>query len=823
MGPDTSTQGTQPSDTRAAASRIGFSIWSPGHARLALLIFALAMAVMMLEVTLTRIFSFITFHHMTYLVIGMAMLGFGAAGTYLTVRPVSDDPSVADRHLAHHAALMACATVVALLLVPRIPLHAVDMHRLYAPANLLALAPIVVLSALPFFFGGVCVADLIGRGGARVHAVYFADLAGSAAGCLVSVLLVNHLGAMATALGAAALAMLAGGVATHRRPWLYLAAAAAIAALVPVADNRHVFPLAVPPGKQMYGNEASIETVRWHVITRLDVGKPQVLNASFGGALSRNYQGPAPRVRLVFQDGSNLTGIIAPTPTPEATPVLGYYLQGAAYVANPHAEALVIGAGGGIDVAIALHHGARHVVAVDVNPQMIELVTGKYADFAGHLFQRPEVEPVAAEGRHFLGRDPRKYDVIQLSGVDTWAALASGAYALTENFIYTHEAFDAYLGHLTPRGIVGFSRPFFAPPLETIRLAATALEALVDLGESEPWRHLAILVGTGQRADGPWFELLVKRSPFAADEVAALAAWARPKGFEVVYDPFTVFGTGLDTLIRATPADRRAMLARHPLSLEPVSDDKPFYFQFYRWRDLGRALQGGRPPIAMLILAASFVEVLLLSAVFILYPLYRRAARGRRHRRRLPVFAYFAALGAGFILVEISLLEKLTIFLGGPAYALAITLAALLFSSGLGSFLSGRLAWRPLRLIAVLTPVLALVIVLEGLSVEVVVRHLLGLPLWGRALATVALIAPLGLLLGTPFPTGLRFLHEVEPEVKPWAWGINACATVVGTSACMLIVSAFGFRAAFFLGAAVYLLGWALLMLAGRQPRAGCP
>ncbi len=796
------------STTPSTAGPVASKLARPGA-----LIFVLALAVMILQVSLTRVFSFITYHHMTYLVIGVAMLGFGAAGTFLTLRPDPEDAGASSR-LPLHAALFALSILVALFLVPKIRFYPMNMYQLGDTRNVLALLPIIVLTAAPFFFGGLGVALLINRAGAAVNRIYFSDLVGSAFGALLAIVLVNNVGAVASCVLAAALAMLVAAMASTRRRWLGLLGTVALVAFAPLSERRSVLPLYVPPGKQLYGNEYQIETVKWHVITRLDVGAPFPCNCSFGGGLSNKYDGPKADVRLVFQDGSNLTGIIHPHPTPEETPSLGFFMQGAQYKLRKKAKALVIGSGGGVDVMVALHHGASHVVAVDVNPKMMGLVKNEYADFAGNVFTRDDVETVVSEGRHFLSRDDRKFDVIQLSGVDTWAALSSGAYALTENFVYTVDAFERYLEHLEPEGIVGFSRPFGNPPFETLRLAATAVEALERSGAEVPSKHIFILEGQGQSADFPWAQTLIKRSPFTTSETTTLTLWARQMDFRVLYNPHHARKGKFDHLIRANTKRREQLLKAFPLNVSPATDDVPFFFQFHRWRDLFGAPMGIKAPLAMWILVGSFVQTLVLSAIFILLPLYRRKSKASESGRRGPIFFYFASLGMGFILVEIALLQKLTVFLGGPAYALSITLFTLLLASGIGSFLSQKRAAEPFRLMSVVMPVLVVAIGAEAFLLDPVLEKLMGLSLTGRAAAAVVLVAPLGILLGVPFPAGLRFLDQARPELKPWAWGINACATVVGTTTCMLIVTSVGFRAALATAAGVYLLGWLALQAA---------
>ena len=447
-------------------------------------VFLLALSILLLELALTRIFSFISFHHLTYLVISIAMLGFGAAGTYLTIRRTDDNTTASGEFLARNSWLLGLAIITAVVFIPRIHFYPMDMVLRHDYSNLLSLFIIVLLTAAPFFFGGICIGYIISNAGSAINRVYFADLGGAATGCLLAIVFINNLGGIAACFAAAAIAMFVAAVSTACRRRRYLIGLFVTVVFTAVIARTEFLPLYVPSEKQMFRMEHLVEQIKWHVITRLDVTRPIKGYFGFGGSLSPKYQenqGKPQNVRFIYQDGSNLTGIIQPTPTPRETPSLGYYMQGAPYQVKPEAEALVIGCGGGVDMLIALHHGARHVVGVDINPHTIELIRETYRDFAGGVYQRDDVELVVAEGRHFLSRDQRRFDVIQLSGVDTWSALTTGAYALTENFIYTAEAFDQYLAHLTEDGIVNFSRPFLIPPNETLKLAATAISALERL------------------------------------------------------------------------------------------------------------------------------------------------------------------------------------------------------------------------------------------------------------------------------------------------------------------------------------------------------
>jgi len=772
-------------------------------------IFLLAMSVLALEVALTRIFSFITFYHLTYLIISVAMLGFGAAGTYLTTHTMEDNPTAADEFLARNAWMMGVTILAAIILIPRIHFYPMDMYLYKDYSNLISFLIIVILTGAPFFYGGVCIGYIISRAGSTINRVYFADLTGAAVGCLLVLILINHLGGIATCTAVAALAMVIAVISSRVRRRRYLFGLIATIALTIVVTLTECIPLYVPSEKQMFRMENHVEFTKWHVITRLDVTQPIESNCSFGGVLSSKYKGPLQKIRFIYQDGSNLTGIIQPTPTPRETPSLGFYLQGAPYLIKPGAEALAIGCGGGVDILIALFYGARYVVGIDVNPNTIELIQERYRDFAGNVFTRDDVELVVSEGRHFLSRDKRKFDVIQLSGVDTWSAVYSGAQALTENFIYTSEAFDQYLTHLKEDGIVNFSRPFLIPPRETLKLAATALEALDRMGVAHPYQHLIILNG-GKLFQLPWAQLMVKRSPLTQSEVETLASWAEPLGFEVIYDPYTHREGELETLIRATYQERDRFITQYPLNIRPATDDKPFFFQFNRWLDLFKQKKKGGGSLAMLVLLGSLIQVAILGSILILYPLYRCKTAAAQTGGRTGIFIYFASLGLGFIVIEITLLQKLMVFLGGPTYSMSITLFTILLSSGIGSFLSRHWSGRPFRLLAIVIPLLALLVIAESQILDPLIVRLLDLSHFQRGVAAVLLVAPLGLLMGMPFPAGLRHVDEHRPELNPWAWGINACTTVMGTIICIMITTSLGFRMALIFGALVYVVGWVI-------------
>jgi len=801
-------------------------------------LFLLSLSVLVMELCLTRIFSVLSWHHFAYLIISLALLGFGAAGSYLTVARRFADGEVTPSRLSHFAWLFALSTVLAVALASRIRFYPADIVLYRDYSNVLSLLILYVVVGIPFFFAGVCIGRLVAMAGDRVNQFYFADLLGAGIGALAGLVIINHLGAVTGIFFAATLAALAacimgaGGVRWRR--WAYGLTLLGTAGLTALGMRTELLPLQYPPSKDMFRQENRVEFSRWHVVGKIDVQRPAEGYWSFGGALAQRYTATPPAVQGIYQDGAAPTGIMLIKDDPRNVAILGEYLQGVAYTVQPAPTALIIGVGGGIDALIAMHHGAGEIVGVDLNPVTVHAVKERYRDRCPALWRDGRFEMVVAEGRHYLTRTGRTFDVIQLSGVDTFTALSSGAYALSENFLYTREAMRDYWNHLTDDGILSFSRWLFDPPRETLRLVTTQTAMLTEAGVKEPQRHVVVLAGPAYTGRSPWAETLLKRSPFTAEQVAALIRWAEDRGFEVLYDPYHERDNAFNTFLRADAAGRAAFVAGYTFNIEPTTDDDPFFFQFYRWRSVfglasGKSglagSKGGygitRVPLGFLILAFSLAQMLVLSLVFILAPLWMRARLRSSGRGRFGVLVYFAALGLGFMFIEIALLQKFSVFVGGPVYSMAITLASILIFSGVGSYIARVFRKRPGRGLALIITALLVATVAEMLLLKYAMPHLMGLSLPMRWLVTAAGLLPLGILMGMPFPTGLRLVERMDESIRPWAWGVNAFATVIGSMLCVLVSIHAGFTTALAAAMGIYVIGglgmlWAVARNRGR-------
>jgi hypothetical protein len=801
-------------------------------------VFLLCAATLALEVALTRILALTMWHHFTYVVIGVALLGFGAAGSWVTMRGSARLRRGMDGSIASYVFAAAVATPMCYLMMTRVYF---DPQRIVSePLHLVSLLLIYGIIAVPFFCAGLGICAAISSYRADVGAVYFADLLGAGCGALVVPFCIEPLGgpglilALGLVLAVAAACFWLSHAAATASPWPVLRAVVAVALAaagavwgLPVARS-DVFDPPLAPSKDMalFQRAKDLEVTRWTPLARIDVTKQHEFVPMMGGVFRAGT--PPHPIHGIFQDGAAPTTFVKWDPEPGKMDFLRHSTTGAGYPAlrarGVEAPAvLAIGVGGGVDLQIALAHGAKSVTGAEINDVTLDLLRGRYAEFTGFLARDPRVELVHAEGRHFA-RDAqargRRYDLIQLSGVDTYTALSSGAYALSESYLYTREAVADFLATLTEDGLVSYSRFVFPDkPRETLRLAATAVAALEQSGHSEAFRHLCILYG--DQHPFHWGTLLIGRRPFSATELAAVRAFCTENGFTMLFDPAVPGQTAFDDCLRRPPEARADFFALYPYDVRPARDERPFFFNFFKWSGLWRAGEyGGHPysdtyPIGLLLLLVALVQTVLLGALFILRPL-GGFDRGLADRTTFGALAYFSALGVGFIALEIALMQKLVLFLGHPTHALTLVLPTMLIAAGLGA-LSVRSSTEPrrrLRLLAFLAPVLIVAtwwLVTHGLD------RFLAAAFWARVGLAVAALSPVAFVLGMAFPSGIRLVDRRRPELVPWAWAVNGFTSVLGSTGAVVLAMVSSFSTVMLTVAVVYAVGFGILLASFRR------
>jgi spermidine synthase len=767
------------------------------------------------ELVLTRIFSVTLYYHFAFLVISLALLGLAIAGVFVYLLP-----GFFRRELAPIQA-GACMVLAALSLVGTllVALHnPIELRRWDTQIGTLIL--IYFTSALPFVFSGFAVTISISAAGAAIGRIYAYDLVGAAIGCLFVVPAIESLHAPGAILAAAALAAASGIVyaaaagSARRRARVGLAAAAAVTAaallfLALTEANARRFGLARNPSKFLGRRQVLFE--KWNAFSHVSVAPAGQDDHRWifidADAATRMWSG------AIAKDGYE-----APRRIPEVRVAsLGYALR-------PAGPALIIGPGGGTDVISALRHGVRRVVGVEINPIIVDdVMRERYRDFTGGLYQDPRVEVVVDEGRSFIRRADEKYATIQATLVDTWAASSSGAFTLSENNIYTTEAFGEFMDHLLPGGILVITRWYAREsPKEFLRLVAIARAALEERGvpAAEIPRHFMMAADRERRAT-----LMVSPQPFTAQDIAAATERARQDRLPILFSP-AEGASGDDRLLASflRAGDAAGFLDDLPYDARPSRDDHPFFFYSLRPSEIFSVLDPSQRVelhnlgvlILLFLLGLSAVVTFLL----VLGPLllFRRSAlAGSPGSRR--ILAYFASLGLGFILVEIGMMQRFVLFLGHPIYALVVVLAVLLAAAGTGSWFSGPLSERfgsARRLVVACVAVLSVVLLLYAAGLTAVFHLLLGLPLSARIAVAALLVLVPGFLMGILLPSGMRVISDEAPAIAPWAWAVNGGASVLGSVAAVFVSMNFGFTIAFLVGITTYILGAAALV-AGRQ------
>lgn len=780
-----------------------------------------SLSVLTLQVVLTRIFSVLMWYHFAFLAISMALMGSATAGIGLYFFPQLSRPRNAERALGLAALALALAVPLTFALYLRIPFQ-IHLGRGEFPVQQVFWLILIYLDlTIPFFLAGLILALSLAAWPEHASRIYWADLTGASLGCLFSILALETLGGVSAALAVGVVAALAGttlswGSAARRSaPAL---AGVALAGLVWGNTSQQWITISV---NKIGGPEPPPVYEHWDAQSRVTVY--EVARYPFFWSVDQAYWDKTIQEGRFLNHALLLIDAVAGTPIQEfrdqlwEVEFLRYDLTSFAYHVSQQPVTLVIGPGGGRDVLAALASGAPHVTAVEVNPAVIAAVRGPFADFAGRLYERPDVTVVVDDARGHIARSPERYDVIQASLIDTWAAGGSGAFALAENSLYTVEAFRTYYAHLSDDGLLTISRWYLSErPAETLRLMSTGLAAWAAAGAADPRQHVAVVArpNAGGESEG-MATALFKRSPFTSEEAAALQQQAEALGFTVLYAPGLPPREVVGQFI-ALP-EREAFIASYPLDISPATDDRPFFFNLVRFGDLlDPALSRSgvyRTSMEAIIILAIVMGVLAAAGLlFILVPLWLGSRRLGLARPRATLLGYFTLLGLGFMLVEVPTIQELTLYLGRPVYSLAVVLFALLIFGGLGSLWSGR-GWRagrppqPARFF----PWLVALVAAHALAGNWLLHQTMGQPFEVRVLITLALVGALGFVMGMPFPVGMRWAGTRQPGVVPWLWGVNGLMSVLGSALAIALAIHFGFRLTLFLAAGVYGLAWVVL------------
>lgn len=792
------------------------------------------------QIVLMRLLSIAQWHHFAYMVISVAMLGFGAGGTVMTL--------LRERIRGHEGGiffmvllLFAVSMPLCYVLVQQIPFE--TFHLVTQGDQWGWLLLLYGVLAIPFLLASACTTLVFFMRPQRVGQVYFVDLLGSGIGAAVAIgalflfspAVLPYVLALPVLVVAGCMAWFAGA------RWRYAWGAVALLAMIwmvavgmtPVRMSEYKalsYALQFP--------DAEILTTRHSPLSKIHVVESSMIRETPGqlGNYPFSEAGPLPRQIGLFFDGGAISAVNQYDGDMDRFRFLRYVPPAVAFSVLQEPRTLVIGAGGGMDVWMALKHGAPHVTAVEVDPRVFPLMNDVLGEFSGHLFERPDVRTVLADGRGFLQGEGGEFDLIQIALLDAFNAAASGVYALSESYLYTREAMQLYFRHLSPQGVLAVTRWLKTPPRDAIKMFATLAEALEAEGIENPGDHLAML-RTWNAAT-----LLMSRSPWTDEQIAAIRTFTQTRGFDMDWLPglqpeevnqFTVMAEPVyhEAALAILGPERDAFYRNYLFYIRPATDDRPHFFQFFKLDTLPalvREMGTDWVPFVewgYIALWATLLQGGVASVILILLPLWVLCRRSETGGGRRWVVLYFTALGLAFMFLEIAFIQKFMLFLAYPMYAVAVVLAAFLVFSGLGSLTVDR--WRKqcpqFAGWLVVTMAVIGIVVLTAIYAVSLPHVFVAWSAWGdgaRIAVSVVLIAPLAFCMGMPLPVGLQYVSDRFAAMVPWAWAINGVASVMGAALATLTAIHLGFRVLVWLAAAIYVLAVPVfggLVRAGRQ------
>ncbi len=786
-------------------------------------VFLVSAAALAYQVVLSRVFSIAQWHHFAHMIISIAMLGFAAAGALLAL---PDDFSSRRLDLLLKSSLFLAAFLFPLTYLGARLIPFETFRLTTQPEQILYLFGLYLLLSLPFFFASAFLTLSFMREKEKIGLVYFSNMLGSGAGALGAALLLfqlpvsflPYLLGFFTALG---LLLLAGN-------WRELSALLAIIFIVSLAFLYHgIQPVPVSSYKSLsYGlqnPDAEIVGRDFSPLSQVSAVRSQQIRETPGQLSNYPYRkyGDIPEQIVLYFDGNSPSPILRFDGDYQDVAYLDYVTAALPFhLARPPENTAIVGAGGGSSVLHTLAHEPETVTAIEVDPVVHQLLRDNFAEFSGQLYHHPAVNYVLADGRGYFQANPKQYDLIQFPLLDAFNAAAAGTNALAESYLYTRESLQLYLDRLTDDGLLSFTRWLRTPPRDFIKIIATAVEALEAQRIEEPENHIIALRSWNTGT------LVVSKSPFSEPEIASARQFAEKRWFDFVHFPgLQAEQTNRFVLLeepeyyhavqQILSPEREKFYQDHHFYLRPATDDRPYFHHFFRWHSfrniwnqLGtrslRYLEWG-----YLILTATVIQAFFAAAVFILLPLWFFGDFNFSSPLSWLVVFYFAALGVGYMLLEMVMIQRLMLFLTYPVYSLAVVLTSFLCFSGAGSFFAHRCRSFPLKTVASAIVMIGLLALVYHFGFPLLFSFAAGWPDYAKIFLAVAVIAPLAFALGFPFPLGLQAVADHNQRLIPWAWGINGGLSVVGAGLATLLSVHFGFSFVTAIAFLIYLLALA--------------
>lgn len=785
---------------------------------LSLAILFISAAALGLELVLIRALSIGQWHHFAYLVISTALLGFGASASVI---------SIAQKFFLKHRDIclyclclgLGVAGLFTFWLGQKLPFD--QLRLVWDMRQLVYLFGYYLLFFVPFFFAGAFICLVFTAFAEKAHSLYFFNMTGSGLGAIGLVFLMHRHSPEQLLFVVAGLSFLSALILSYRSLVRVILAIVTAAVVFFVFSDGGLLELEtrISENKSLSYYEslpdAKTLVTTYSPLARLDIIQAPTIRHLPG--LSIAFEGLLPEQFLLIWDADGASAINRFNDLQDlacydyVTSALGYHL-----LEKPNV--CIIGSGGGSDIAQGLYLNAAKITAVEMNRQIIELLQGKFASLASDIYNLPEVHVVIADGRNFLQRSREKFDLIQISLLDSFSTGSAGHYALNESHLYTVQAFEKALDRLTEEGLFSVTRSLRTPARDTLKILATAVAALERIGVGNPADHIVVIRSWATAT------ILISPQPISGSRIARTVEFCRQRRFDTVHfagiaaDQANLFHV-LDTPVYYHAAkeilgpDSEDYFENYAFNIRPATDDKPYFFDFFKFKAMGhmiRTLPERWLPYVewgYFIILITLAQAVVLSLIFILLPLgvakpLKSAASGK-----MPVCGYFLLLGFGYMFLEMGFIQKMTLLIGDPVYGVAVTLFSFLFFSGCGSVISARLFGSMRIRIVIAVAAIIVIGIIEITMLGIAVEWLIGFSRTGRIISGIIICAPLALFMGMPFPMALRELGKSRPAIVPWAWGVNGfgsvCAAVLGT----LLAISLGFTALGCIALVCYLLG----------------
>lgn len=768
-------------------------------------LFMIAMATLAFEVTLSRILSVVSWYHLSFFAISVAMLGMtaGAITVFLWKKDLSVDELV--NRVKKACIAFAVSAPVAIAAACYIPLDngGLQFDAAQAFKNFLIITASI---SLPFYFSGIAVSGLLTKYPLPVNRLYAADLIGASLGCVVVLIGLSTIDTPSFGFLSGFLGLLAAVLAskTNHKVSVPLLVIIAVATLAFTTTTHIIKPRPVKAD----GKLGDIAQERWNSFSRIVVSEEQVDKPYLWDAYEPFIENERVAQRFMTIDGLAGTAM-RQYRSREDIEHLKYDVTNIAYFLRPTGGAAVIGVGGGKDVQAALYFGHESVLGVELNPIFIDWLQNDFRDFAG-IGNNDKVRLVVDEARSYMSHSKEEFELLQMSLIDTWASTGAGAFSLSENGLYTVEAWRTFVSRLSNTGIFTVSRWYNkADPGETGRMLSLAMATLWDLGVSDPEKHIAVVTHN-------WVATLVlSRSPLTQDDIAKLQLHSAELKHDVAIVPGQKVEHELLAKIMAAKSvsELYEISAAAPLNVSPSTDQNPYFFNMLKIDNLGAISKSREQGVLGGNLLATFTLLMLIGILVVLIlptiilPLWIFTRReGGNTGVKFSAVSFFALIGAGFMCVEIGLLQRLSVFLGHPVYALGVLLFSIIASTGIGSFISEKFALNSRLKLATLSLICVISVGIIHVVLDAIFDTFITYSMPVKILTSIALMMPAGLIMGFFFPTGMAMCKQASEAAAAWFWAINGIFSVLFSALTVFISIFVGIAFNFYLGMFFYAL-----------------